>query len=70
MNTGPIRSAEELQRASVGRLRGQLAYEVARLLEVRGWTQEHLAHELGYESASPISRWLNGRGRWYAGPVE
>lgn len=59
---GPIRSVEELSRASVTRMRDQLAYEIARLLDLRGWTQEQLAHELGYESASPISRWVNGRG--------
>lgn len=60
MRSCPIRDAAELEGASTTRLRAQLAYEVALLLDQRGWTQEELAHKLGYESASSVSRWLSG----------
>src|SRR5271154_383344 len=54
----PLQSATDIDQASLERLQDQMRFELATLL--RSSTQEELAHMIGYDTGSQVSRILNG----------
>jgi transcriptional regulator with XRE-family HTH domain len=54
----PLRSAQDIEESSLERLRDQVRFELINLL--KSSTQEDLAHRIGYDSGSQISKILNG----------
>jgi transcriptional regulator with XRE-family HTH domain len=63
MSSAPIRSEDELSRAAKGQVRKQIRYELSRVLDQYGLSQEQLAHRLGYNDGASISKWLGGHSR-------
>lgn len=54
----PLRSAEEIEESSLERLRDQVRFELLSL--TRSATQEELAHNIGYDTGSQISKIVTG----------
>ncbi len=58
----PIRSIDDLHRASADQIAKHLAWEVRRLIQEQEASQLEVAERIGYaSSAGAFSRWLNGR---------
>jgi hypothetical protein len=59
MPSPPISGEEQLETATAAQLSAQLGWELQRIKDDRGCSNQALAIELGYTSSSTVTRWLN-----------